>query len=117
MSRVWPDCMNWNLDRSGAALSCKGYGALLKERDDLQARVDLLFKAQVELLTRAEAAEVLLAGLRAQLETGGRLVPFDPTDAMLDAGRELQSLGDETLDRADMRAKYQAMLDAALREP
>jgi hypothetical protein len=39
VSDIWPDCMNWNLDRNGAAFSCKGYGALLKERDALAERL------------------------------------------------------------------------------
>ncbi len=40
----------------------------------------------------------------------------EPTEEMIDEGRELMSLGDETISRRDMRAKWQAMIYAALAE-
>lgn len=39
----------------------------------------------------------------------------EPTKAMIEAGRGLQSIGDETLDADDMQSKWQSMIDAALR--
>ena len=47
MSEIWPDCMIESHASVGAGLSCKGYGALLKERDALAARL-----AEAEALLR-----------------------------------------------------------------
>jgi hypothetical protein len=35
VSDIWPDCMHQSADIHGMAFSCKGYGALLAERDAL----------------------------------------------------------------------------------
>lgn len=40
-------------------------------------------------------------------------VPREPTEEMIEAGRQLQSIGDEELYVEDMRMKWEAMLNAA----
>ena len=50
------------------------------------------------------------------LPLGYVIVPEEPTEKMLDAGRESQSMGDEKLYRDDMRLKWKAMIEAVDRD-
>jgi hypothetical protein len=39
----------------------------------------------------------------------------EPTDGMIETGRRLQGIADEELTSSDMKAKWQAMIDEALK--